>query len=332
MPAAPATALRHSLRSCLCRMALDNPGNNCFANSGFVAALWAMLNSSAWNLTHWGQRSSELQQLLALANPTCNLANCPWFITLMSHWHGSSGQGDPTEFTAHLLDGLGFHGFNFTWEQRVQIGATVECNDSGRQIMPLTFQLDPDLLEDDSIQLRHLVPSWVNQHGMHRALCQHTPLVCVHIDRYVQSATGSIHKSVIPVRFRGAVEFPFWTSQDMDIEWIDFQWVAAIAHLGTDNSGHVRTLLKVEPDTRDFDNPVRALLTEDGVSPERIDQIPVWFQQNVCCVWFCACSHIELHQLPMQPGAIPFAHRPYTREAAGVPAEAPPDLLQMFRE
>ena len=310
----PADQLRPQLRTCLSQLVLENPGNNCFANASLLAVLWAMLSSDTWTTVQWGERSFELQQLLATAvHQPCTLIHLSWFQQLMNDWASSTEQGDPVEFTTHLLDGLRFQGFNFTWERRIQIGAVVECNDVGRTTTPLTFQIDPDLLEDEFIQLRHLVPAWVNQHGMQRALCQSTPLLCIHLERHIQHSSGRLQKSDIPVRFQGAVEIPFWTSDGLAIEWKDYQWISAIAHVGTDNSGHVQALMKVDPDTRDYDNPVRALLTDDGVRPQRLDQVPRWFQANLSCVWLCECRHLELHSLPLLPGTIPFSHRPYPR-------------------
>ena len=163
----PDDQLRPQLRTYLSQLVLDNPGNNCFANASLIAVLWAMLSSDTWTSVQWGERSSELQRLLRTAvQQPCTLIQFSWFQQLMNAWDNSMEQGDPVEFTTHLLDGMRFQGFNFTWERRIQIGAVTECNDVGRHTTPLTVQIDPDLLEDEFIQLRHLVHAWVNQHGI----------------------------------------------------------------------------------------------------------------------------------------------------------------------
>ena len=315
----------------LSKMVLHNPSNSCFANSGLIAAMWATLSHDLWTSDAWGPGSSALQHLLVRSEHTpCNLALFSWFSDLMRNWTGSDDQGDPVEFTAHLLRGLQFRGFDFTWERRVQIGDVVECHDVGCVHTPLTFQLDPDMVSDDMIQLRHLVTNWVHQDGMFCALRTSTPLLCIHVDRFVHSPSGQICKSAIPVCFHGAIDIPIWQSAQFDITWKPYQWVAAMAHLGQDNAGHVRAILKVAPDGRDADNPVRALLTEDGQPPERIDLAPHWFKQNLCCVWLCDCDHIELLELSLPPGAVHFAHRPCMQDAAPTAQAVAPDLLRLI--
>ena len=327
----PVELPRERLLSLLSSLVLQNPGNACFANAGLVTAMWATLSHNLWTSAAWGPGSSELQRLLVNSiHTSCNLTQCCWFTDLMHRWISSDGQGDPVEFTAHLLRGLQFRGFDFTWERRIQIGEVVECHDVGCVHTPLTFQLDPDMVSDDLIQLRHLVTNWVHQDGMFCALRTATPLLCIHVDRFVHSPSGQICKSALPVCFHGAIDIPVWTSDQLTVTWKPYQWVAAMAHLGQDNAGHVRAILKVLPDGRDFDNPVRALLTEDGCPPERIDLAPPWFKQNLCCVWLCDCDHIALLELPLLPGVVPFARRPYTQDAVAPAPAAAPDFLRLI--
>ena len=216
----PVELPRERLHSLLSSLVLQNPGNACFANAGLVTAMWATLSHNLWTSAAWGPGSSELQRLLVNSVHTpCNLAQCCWFNDLMHSWISSDGQGDPVEFTAHLLRGLQFRGFDFTWERRIQIGEVVECHDVGCVHTPLTFQLDPDMVSDDLIQLRHLVTNWVHQDGMFCALRTATPLLCIHVDRFVHSPSGQICKSALPVCFHGAIDIPVWTSDQLNVTW-----------------------------------------------------------------------------------------------------------------
>lgn len=133
--------------------------------------------------------------------------------------------------------------------------------------------------------------------GMQTALTQRQSLICSHIDRHVLTGTGEAYKSDLSIGMHGAFAIPFFTASSLEVEWIDFRAVAAIAHLGDDQAGHYRATLRVQADFTDDTNPVMHLLTDDNTMPSQCWQEPDWFIQNVRCIWLCATDALTLHRL-----------------------------------
>ena len=88
---------------------------------------------------------------------------------------------------------------------------------------------------------------------------------------------------------------PFFTGQNLAIEWKEYKVVAAIAHLGDDQSGHCRAILRMQADYSNPAQPVMHLLTNDNGPPEACWKEPDWFVQNVMCIWMCAVDVLSLH-------------------------------------
>ena len=127
--------------------------------------------------------------------------------------------------------------------------------------------------------------------------------------------------------FHGASEIPVWNDHTMTYQLHDFQWIAAIAHLGHDNSGHYQALLKVMPDNRDVDMPVGCLLTDDEAAPATLWSEPTWFQKQVTCLRLCSCEHLDLLQLPLPEGITPFQSRVHDLAHGSI---TPAAVLHMF--
>ena len=115
------------------------------------------------------------------------------------------------EFISHVLRGLHLGGFNMKWERRVQIHDTTRLMDQSDAQRPITVQfdeIDPNADRYGYTALQTMLNSWENQYGMKTALTAHTPLVCIHVDRFVHQGTAETEKCERPIHFRGGITLP----------------------------------------------------------------------------------------------------------------------------
>jgi len=270
-------------------------------NVSFVTLLWALLSTDVFTISQWGSGASQLVQLLMCHNSEpVDLQAIPCLQTILEHWQGTNQQGDPVEFLAHLMRGLNISGIDMRWEKRIQIGVMTEAVDSSDAFAPMILQFDPVLLQDDSTTLRQLVRDWSSQDGMIRALLHSSPLIYVQVDRHVRSGAGQIQKCDIPVNFHWGIEVPIYTGTNLTVMWKTYKVVAAIAHLGADNSGHCRALLRVQMNAQ-AKLPHMFLLTDDWVEAIPVWKEPTWFTRNVTCFWLCDMERLLPLALPEAP-------------------------------
>ena len=285
-----------TLRAGFEHMILLNLTNWCYANTAFLTLTWAMLSCTAFSNLDWGPLGHKLVHFLQHAShQTSHLPDVDWFQQILTSWEGEGAQGDPVEFMTHMLQGLGLSGLDWTWERRVQLGAATSVRDKSDRLTPITLHLDPELSHAGWIRLDTMIQTWANYLGMSTALCQHTPLVCFHIDRHVMTGTGDTYKSDLSIGLHGVFSIPFFIESNTEVEWLDYSVIAAIAHLGNDQTGHCRAILRVQQDTTSGHEPYMHLLTDDNAIPSRCWREPSWFLQNVICVWLCHVDLLDLH-------------------------------------
>lgn len=315
---------REALLTCLARLQLINHANWCYINASFVTMLWALLSTDAFSIQHWGPRASQLVDLLLTHNAEpVDLHTIPCLNDVITSWQGADQQGDPVEFLAHMMQGLQISGIDMRWEKRIQIGVMTETLDSSDAYTPLLLQFDPVLLQDDSTTLRQLIRDWSSQNGMQLALLNPTSIIYVQIDRHVRSGAGQITKCDIPVNFHWGIEIPVYTGDTLDIHWKTYKVVAAIAHLGMDNSGHCRALLQVQMNAQ-AQPPHMFLLTDDWAAAVPIWKEPSWFTRNTTCFWLCDMDHLHPHVLENEaPITVPPPPAPVPRLGAS-------ELLSLF--
>ena len=260
---------------------------------------WAFLSADVFTLEQWGPNATQLSDiLLKHESAPVELCDIPCFQLVLEQWQGFGRQGDPVEFLAHMMRGFQFTGINLSWEKRIQVGLLTETMDEGERFMPLILQFDPALIQDGKIPLRQMIRDWSNRDGMLTALTNDTLLVCVQIDRHVRSGTRQIQKCDILVNFHWGIEVPFFVNTGLEVQWKDYKVIAAVAHLGLDESGHCRTMLKVQMNAEAPD-PYMFILTDDWVKATPIWKEPDWFHRNITCFWLCECQHMAL--LPLTP-------------------------------
>lgn len=328
---------RQALQLALGTMILVNAGNHCYINAAMMAALWAIVSRTNFTLPDLGSQATLIyEQCINHRNHPMNLATQSWFQAVMDSWPNHSNQGDPVEFISHVLGGLRLGGFNLKWERRVMIHDAVRLMDQSDMHRPLTVQFqvdDPVALRYGYSSLQDMIDLWSNQYGMKTALVHPSPLVCVHIDRYINQGTAPAVKSDRPVHFRGSFQIPVFESDGLETRPCHYQMISAVAHLGQDGAGHCRSILKTWP----IIDPVPAtnfLFTEDGCAPECIWAEPLWFRQNITCIWLCDCDFLDLIKwpaattLPVVPD-VPAADSDTDTASSATPEDVP--LLRLFQ-
>ena len=321
---------RHALRLAIGSLALHNAGNHCYINAAVMATLWAVVSRTNFRLADLGPHATLIaDSLLTHQGQPMTLVTQPWFADVIQNWHNHNNQGDPVEFMTHVLGSLQLGGFNMKWERRVQIHDVTRLMDQSDAVRPLTVQFDE--VDSNATQygytaLQTMLDSWAGQYGMQTALVDSSPLVCIHVDRFIHQGTSAVTKCERPIHFRGSINVPVFDNDGLQVSQRGYQLISAVAHLGTDGSGHCRSILKtwplIDPE------PVNFLLTDDGRPPECIWAEPSWFKCNVSCFWFCDCDCLDLIKWPM-PGPSHAA----TSDASSVTEDAHEDvpLLKLFQ-
>ena len=290
------------LGNCFERIRLSNPDNGCFINASFLATCWAMLSTNSFTKGQWGPFATAISDFLQTRTfDPISVYDMPGFKLIADAWENRGCQGDPAEFLAHMLRGTEFQGFDMKWSARVQRGQLIHQHDHNVDACtPIVLQFDTAHFHDHQIQLQQMVMDWSNQHGHQYALTSFAPLICVQIDRFLPTGAGQFTKSDIAVNYGGCCAFPFFADDGMTVQWKDYQAIALIAHLGQDNAGHCKTLLKTEPALND-QMLILNLETDDWTTPRRIGKDPLWFRSNGTLLWMCHKEHLKLHVLPREP-------------------------------
>ena len=145
--------------------------------------------------------------------------------------------------------------------------------------------------------LQTLVTEWHQHHGMITALLHSSPLVCLQVDRYIQLEDGTLRKFEEPIQYGEEVLLPVFQDAGIEIEWTPYHVVSAIAHLGTDQAGHCRTLLRTG---NGHESAFRTMVTEDNCIPEKFWDEPFWFKSQAISYWLCKVSHVDKPQIAIQ--------------------------------
>jgi len=302
-----ATWERLVLMDALSRLTLSNTGNQCFVNAAVMATLWAILSRVDFQFSDLGPEATLIaSSIMSFSLGPLTLADQTWFQDVLHSWPNPTNQGDPVEFLSHVLRGMHFGGFNMKWERRMQINEIIRVMDHNDALRPITVQfdeLDPDAIQHGYTALQTMINSWESQYGMQTALTDPTALVCIHVDRFVHQGKSSVTKSERPIHFRGSLTLPVFDNTGLTISRRGYQLLSAIAHLGADEEGHCRAILKTWPQAAP--NQVNFLVTDDGQPPQRIWEEPMWFKQNLTCFLFCDCDSLDLFRMPALPDPAP---------------------------
>ena len=288
---------RHQLRSAFRRLTLDNGDNLCYANSGLLAFLWAMLSRVTFTDSDWGEYSELFGTFLMTYDTAPVLVSqFPWFQRLLNGWSDRHGQADGAEFSSLLLRVVAPRCCSNRWERRVSHEQKTDVHDRGDAHMPITLQLDMELLDNGSIRLNDLIRHWHQELGMSAGLVDSTELVCLHLDRFVLSPVGQLRKMHVPIGFLWSVDVPTLTD-GINCTWHGYQVVAAFAHSGDASSGHYQALLRVGNEALPHQTPALWLHCDDNRAPRPCWHMPPEFASEVTCFWLCRCEQLELHNM-----------------------------------
>ena len=292
--------LRHRLRDRALQLILENPGNACYANSSFLSLVWASLCRQNFQFQDWGVRSTILQQILQQGNGTVfSLANESWFSELIEGWIEDGEQADCAEFSHLLSSWTAMPAISNCWERCVQMEQNFVRHDSGDQYMPLTLQLDPQMVHHDDIALSVLLRSWSSELGMLAGITDASDLLLLHIDRLVRSPQGELVKCHAAISFGWDVQMPALVNNQC--EWISYTVVACISHQGDADHGHYQCMLRTHPEVSNLADPAMWMSCDDNRAPIRCLQLPNEFSKGLTCLWLCRTDQLELHHLPAQP-------------------------------
>ena len=311
------------LRSAFAFLCLTNEGNWCYLNTMVLTTLWTILSCSDFKISHWGPMGHRIAAfILDAGTQPMDLLTCSWLFPVLNQWHSNGEQGDPVEFLTTLLQGLSIPGIEWKWERRVQIGLSCSIRDQSTACSPLIMYIDPEQAHADWITLPSLIHSWHEYMGMHTALVGQPHFVCIHLDRTNLAGNGTTFKSDTSVDILGSCQLPFFNDDKLQIERQDFQTVAAVAHLGQDQAGHYRSILRTAHGPRSS-QPARFLITDDNRPTVWSDTVPSWFASNITCIWLCACLYLPQ---PADTDA-----RTTIEPSSGIRTVHPEATLQLFQ-
>ena len=133
---------RQRLRDLLLDLQLNNSGSSCYANSAFLAYMWACLSRRNFQYLDWGAQAATLQTILNDNDGTpFPLDTQDWFETLIHGWNDQQGQADSAEFGHRLASWLNSEALSNSWERRVSTQAANLVHDHGDRFMPFDIAI-----------------------------------------------------------------------------------------------------------------------------------------------------------------------------------------------
>lgn len=143
-------------------------------------------------------------------------------------------------------------------------------------------------------------------HGMKTGLLHGAPILCVQIERMIDSNPDQIEKCSCAIDLDHETMLPIFSHAGTQCELISYIPVAAAAHLGIDGAGHYQALLKIQPTVVTETSPVKWLVTQDNKSPQACWTVPTEISQNLTLIWMVRTDCLQLPpytDLPMEPPA-----------------------------
>ena len=270
----------------LSRLRLKNNSNWCYANSTIYGLLWTIISLQSPTDANWGVHFVELADFLRrTASHAVALADLSWFRQLLCNWGSTQNQMDCAEFSQHTLDWLCSDAFDMRWERRLQTSTGIQVLDTGSCTMPITLQFTNVLSRKSTCHLSEMFSAWCQEHAMTTALLTSPPCLIVQLDRHLQLETGDLTLCKSQVLLDAEVVVPIFRDADASTDTTGYIPVAAAAHMGQDNSGHWRTILKGQPTITQHGRPATWLMTNDDTFPEPVWMVPDWFLSGITVIW-----------------------------------------------
>lgn len=276
-------------------LSFANDSNWCFANTTMYCLLWALLSLKGADSISWGPRFEHLIQLLHISSDCAiPLAEIPWFDLLLKDWGRPPAQQDCSEFVHFILQWISSPAIDMSWHRRCDIETGTITHDQSHACLPLFLQFPPDIAKRDSCTLTDLMTHWCQVDGMKAALLRSAPIICVHVDRMIDSSDGQIEKSSCAIDVDTGTAMPHFIAEDLQTDTAEYILIAAAAHLGIDAAGHYQAALKVRPTVQSEDSAIQWLITQDHCKPAPAWQIPILMQRNFTVLWLLRTDCLTL--------------------------------------
>ena len=285
----------------LCGLALINDSNWCFANCAFYGLLWTFLSHHGTDDMIGGLQFAELVRfILVHSDVTATLTETTWVQQYLPTWGLAQGQQDSAECTQCLMTWLCTTAFDMRWERRLDTTDGIQTVDSSTAHKPIVLTISHSMEHAGHATLSKMISEWHQENSMRAALSEASTCLCLHVDRFYQDLNGSITKSQCSVGLETEALLPVLAEGAKRLDWFGYIPVAGIAHLGGDQDGHCRTVLKLQPTVGTDGHPMNWLLTQDGQGPEPIWGPPAWFLSNLQVVMLVRTDCLQLPALPAQ--------------------------------
>ena len=167
---------------------------------------------------------------------------------LFDSWHQThttGEQGDPGEFTSHLLKQGPNLAVNMAWEKRVQVDAGTDMavtriEDVGTSLHPLLLR--PLIDSQTEVTLQQTMTAWRQDDGMCRALLRDADLLFCQIER-LSNERGLSRRSCRLI-IDHMCEVPVFSGDGLTTNLIPYVPVCLVRHIGGVDRGHYGTMMR----------------------------------------------------------------------------------------
>lgn len=220
---------------------LQNPANHCYINSSMQAMVWATMHRQHFAFEDWGLLQAGIESMLHQGSNPFLVLDLTAFDAQLATWNGVQ-QHDAVEFTLFLMSKMDLSTVHNIWERRyARESGAVKRHASAAGVNMLHLRVMPDTVQF----LHQLIENWHTEAGMITAYTHLPSLVCVHLDR-LRHMTGSGDglKLMARVHLDSVIRLPRFTGDGIQLDFVEYTPIAALAHLGRPNAGHFRAALK----------------------------------------------------------------------------------------
>eukprot|EP00438_Fugacium_kawagutii_P030050 Skav201346 [mRNA] locus=scaffold1389:478052:481319:+ [translate_table: standard] len=298
---------RQSLMHQLMHNCLVNASHWCYASSGFVSTMWALLSCRDFDCQQLTIGDEPLRHTIRdAARHPLSLADQPWFLSMMVQWTGGDGEADTAEFIHLLLRSLRLADLDFGWKKIIDVeGAPPELFDHGGPLQPILMQLPAHVPQE--LTLTDLIDLWAGANGMRTALKYKAKHVCLQLDRMVMNTLGEVIKHHSRIQYDGPVELPVWDDAHTITKY-QYDVMAATVHRGCADRGHYVSMIRLGADCTHEEFPrhteAQWLLIDDGALTRLIKGWPAWIAAKVNLVWL---TLQEVVSVPAPPPMVQMA-------------------------
>lgn len=302
------TDLALKLAKCFFGLQLQNDRNWCYANSCLYCMLWTLLSLDEPDIPKWGPHRVLLTDFLTRhAAVPAALADHSWFRDILCNWGPSQGQKDSAECAQHFLTWLRADAFDMSWERRLDTAEGIVSVDHSIASTPIHLTITHHMHDTGTCTLNDLILTWSQEQSMRAALLGAPTCLCLAIDRYHQDEAGNISRSMCSIGLETEVNMPVFVNHGLKYDFTGYIPVAGTAHMGSDQAGHCKAVLKIQPTLISHTQPAAFLETEDGMTPQPIWRAPTWFAKHATVIWLVRtdCLRLQVYCPPSQDTTLP---------------------------